>query len=308
MEVTKKNIPWIDMPKKDVTLVELMCETDTKCKKVDGYQILYDESKVYIGNIETEVPGSISYIQVIELGYQSKAIKITTGQGIYYYDWNMKYLLGPIQSDRIDEISRESCYVYEEVAGKIVQVFYICLKDDGEYAVCHIACKEGITVELRANMYFGQKLKFFITDKDVYVLKPKKVKFEAVFQNVDIDNYQTYFFNNDSNKVGFIGYKKGKVFYGVEVDLQHPDIQMEGTIDVISEKDCIYKIGDKIIVIDERYNCVLFTKQGKDCYKKKIEVSDRGEIRIKEVYVVEVDEHTIALYNEAGDKVWCDNL
>jgi hypothetical protein len=231
-------------------------------------------------------------------------VKVVNSNGIYYYTKEIEYLFGPIQKDRIDVIDSESCFVYEIVNEKIVQVFYIKITKDA--SVC-----KNLSSQKEIECYqFGSESNdnFFVVDKVLYVLKDND--FIALNNGIDVDKYVITTQKLSRRwKYTILGYKKNIPVYLAYYESSYKKVYDEGTLEQIANGyktrdgkfSHIYRKsnfkGNYIVVIDPDGNIVL-SDSGENCYQT--------EYHNKHIYVIEKekDKNKIALYDIDGKELY----
>lgn len=272
----------------------------SKCRKLDRYMLFYDDSSIFIGSSKFDIPGGVSYVKVIK---QEKItfVKVVNSNGIYYYTKNIEYLFGPIHKDEIHEIDDESCFVYEVVNDKVVQVFYINITEDA-YVCKNLHSKKGIECHVFSD---ETNAMFFFADKVLYVLQDNE--FIPIINEADVDQYVICLngvYWGYRRKYIIVGYKKNIPVYLAYYDSSkykkevYNKCTLEKIADGCKKRDGkfshICKKGNYIVVIDPDGKVVLSVK-GVNCYKK--------EYHNESVYVVEKDENEIALYRTDGKEI-----
>ena len=270
----------------------------SKCRKLDGYMLFYDDNSIFINSSKFDIPGGVSSVEVIKQG-KITFVKVVNGNGIYYYTKGIEYLFGPIQKDEIHDIDHKSCFVYEVVNKKVIQVFYIKIKKDA-YECKALSSKKGIDCLLFNGEFNG---KFFVADKALYVLQDEK--FIPLISGVSADKYILHAKKvnwGQEWKVIIVGCQKNIPVYLAYYETGYKKVFDEGALERIadgykSRDNKFYHIcrkGKEIVLISPDGEVVL-SVEGKNCYKKKY--------RNNYVYVVEKDEDIIELYWTDGKEV-----
>ena len=260
--------------------------------------LFYDDNSIFINSSKFDIPGGVSYVEVIKQG-KITFVKVVNGNGIYYYTKGIEYLFGPIQKDEIHDIDHKSCFVYEVVNKKVIQVFYIKIKKDA-YECKALSSKKGIDCLLFNGEFNG---KFFVADKALYVLQDEK--FIPLISGVSADKYILHAKKvnwGQEWKVIIVGCQKNIPVYLAYYETGYKKVFDEGALERIadgykSRDNKFYHIcrkGKEIVIISPDGEVVL-SVEGKNCYKKKY--------RNNYVYVVEKDEDIIELYWTDGKEV-----
>ena len=272
----------------------------SKCRKLDRYMLFYDDSSIFIGSSKFDIPGGVSSVEVIKQN-NITFVKVVNSNGIYYYTKGIEYLFGPIDEDEIHGIDYDSCFVYEIVNKKVVQVFYIKITEDA-YICKNLSSQKGIECHIFSNKSNG---KFFVADKVLYALQNEE--FIPLINGVNANKYviSAQRVNwNESCRYTIVGYQKNliPVFLAYYDSSYKKEVYDEGTLERIADgyKNINGKIshicrkGNHIVVIDPDGKVVL-SVEGENCYKK--------EYRNKSIYVVEKDKNKILLYRANGEEI-----
>lgn len=271
----------------------------SKCRKLDGYMLFYDDSSIFIDSSKFDIPGGVSSVEVIK---QDKItfVKVVNSKGIYYYTKGIEYLFGPIQKDEMHGIDHESCFVYEVVNKKVVQVFYIKTTED-TYVCKNLSSKKGIECHVFSSESNG---KFFVADKALYALRDKD--FIILINGVDADKYVITAQKNNwsrSWRHTIVGYQENIPVYLAHYESSYKkEVYDKGKLERIADGyktrdgkfSHICRKGNYIVVIDPDGKVVL-SVEGENCYKK--------EYRNGPIYVVEKGKNNIALYRTDGGEV-----
>lgn len=274
--------------------------SETKCEKVAGYKLFYDESKIYAGDASFEVPDEILTVEVVKV-WKMTFVRVVTKKGIYYYTKVIAYLLGPIKADKMLEDTETSCYICEVVNGKNVQVFHIAIAND-TYQCTSIACENGITIY--ANFLGIMSDRFFATDKELYFVGKSENDFRLLLTDVEADSY---IFINRARELGrhyeIVAFKKQKPVYWAYYCTMDKEIFSHGKLEIIcdgwSDGSYICKLGDLIIIIVDG-DKIIFSDYGEKCDKKKLR---RKSGKSYEVYVVEIEPDVIEIYDSNGQRI-----
>lgn len=267
----------------------------SKCRKLDGYMLFYDDSSIFINSSSSkwDISGGVTSVEIIK---QDKItfVKVINNNGIYYYTKGIEYLFGPIKEDEIHSINQESCFVYEVVNKKVVQVFYTKVTED-TYVCKNLSSTKGIECHIFSSEPNG---KFFVADKVLYVLQDEE--FISLINGVDTDEYvisaQARYSSGTRWSYTIVGYKKNIPVYFAYCEKK--EVYDEGTLEQVAdghEDQNIFRKGEYIVIIDNNGKVVLYVK-GKNCYKKKCSYNTS-------IYVVEQDEDNIEIYWTNGKKM-----
>lgn len=269
----------------------------SKCKKLDGYMLFYDENNIFIESSKFKIPNGILSVEVIHKG-QITFVKVTNVKGIYYYTKDITYLFGPIQNDEIIDINKNSCYVHEVQNKKVFQIFYVKFIDNN-YVCKSISCKKGIDIYLLPNI----KQHFFATDNSLYVFIEEELKFVTLSKNIDVDEYFLSFNQKKgSNAINIVGFKETKPVYLALYYLDDKKVLSDSTLDFIcngwDSETYICQNSDSIVGITKNGE-ILFSTLGQKCYKAKLSYSWPD----KEIYIIEVKKGELTLYSKSGEKI-----
>lgn len=200
---------------------KLLGEFDTKCKKVDNYQIFYDENKIIIGSQKIEISGKIESVEVKQDCVE--IIRVVSSDGISCYSNQLEYLLGPIKRDRFITTSNGKndeilIYGYDE-NDKLVQCVYATSNNNHYDILCD---KNGI-IELKEEFFDNR---FFFASHTLYALDQKKKKFTVIEENI-YDDYDDF-----------------KFLYGKEFKNTRPKTD-DFHLYLFKDKKAIYRVGSQ---------------------------------------------------------------
>ena len=271
----------------------------SKCRKLDGYMLFYDENSIFIDSSKFDIPGGVSSVEVINHD-KITFVKVTNCNGIYYYTKGIEYLFGPIQKDEIHDIDHNSCFVYEVVNKRVLQVFYIKTTEDA-YVCKNLSSKKGIECHIFSNESNG---KFFVADKVLYLLRGNE--FISLINGVDANKYVI-----TAQKIKFggfwrytiVGYQENIPVYLAYYESKYKkEVYDEGTLERIADGyktqngqySHICRKGNYIVVIAPDGKVEL-SVEGENCTKK--------EYRGIPIYLVDKGKNKIELYRTAGEEI-----
>lgn len=284
----------------------------TKCKKLDKYMLFYDDNKIFIdSSSEFEIPGGVKSVEII-VKDDITFVKILNSNGIYYYTRGIEYILGPIVKDEIKLIDSNSCYIYEKRAKKITKVYYISYEKEEykcEYISCDAGIKSYINYKKESYTYYNSRIEandsFFATDNMLYVFLEKKKKFVPILTDIHADSYVFTIvntFRKDVKKWGIIAIKENKAVNIAYYETGSDKVLRSNALEFVSdgwENQFIYKLDGEIVVLNIELK-IVFSADGKNCIKKKINFKDSWGI--PETYVIENKNEIISIYNKDGRK------
>ncbi len=276
----------------------------SKCKRLKGYMLFYDENKIFIDSIEFEIPGGIISVEVVN-NNEITFVKVVNNKGIYYYTKNISYLLGPIQKEEIISIDERSCYIHEIANGKIIKVFYIRIKED-TYICKSLSCDKGINIfqikdENIKQSFFATIDKESDSFKELYTLKKD---FILLIKDVNADKF---IFNESeqwNKKYDVVAFVKNRPIYWASYDMAKNEITDSCILEVIDsdfeEETNICKSENEIFVINGKGK-IIFSTTGEKCYKRK--TCFKNSWQKTSIYIVEKGNNEIELYESSGKKI-----
>lgn len=217
---------------------KVMGTFSSKCKKVQGYNLFYDKNRIYIEDFEVEIPNGILSVEIIKYE-EFQFVKVVNKKGIYYYNKQMEYLFGPVQSVKFEKVDGEFGYLYAIVDKKIINVCHLKSVRDGY--ICNVlSSKNGIIFPESCSENI-----FFLADNKVYMLINDEfsmiysLNFEQAEKIAYIDKNSCYIYsirNEIIKKVLFLKFLK----CGCIID------------NVLEAKNSIESINDELFVVDNK--------------------------------------------------------
>ena len=247
----------------------------SKCQKVKGYKLFYDDNSILTNSKKVDVPGGVSSVQIIkeiansscvEIPNPRKIVKVINNQGIFYYTDKLDYLLGPVQDVKVyaTKDSREPMSKHE------IYLYY--------FDPCIIAA-----------------------DGSVYVYKDGRLN--TLINELDVDKYCIYSLRNydDTYVHEIVGFKKNIPIYVLEYCRENDKVLNSGPVEYIGKghklknNACthICKKDDIFYVINSKDESHVFSVRGKNLSKKMYGHS--------KVYLLEKDEISIQILEMTGD-------
>lgn len=252
----------------------------SKCKKLKGYNLFYDDKSVIINSIKIDVPGGISSVQIIKetaeyrvpISNLRKIIKVTNNKGVFYYTDKLDYLLGPVHDVKV--------YSAMDSRQKLMSKHEIFLHHPYP---CIIAA-----------------------DGFVYVYEYGRLN--TLINQLDVDKYCIFYVENCDDKYVFeiVGFKNDIPIYVLEYDKKNGKVLNSGHVEYIerghkNEEKGYYshicKKGDVFYVINSKSEFGVFSVRGKNLSKKII--YENGK-----VYLFEKDEMNIEIFEVDGYMRW----
>ena len=245
----------------------------SKCKKLKGYKLFYNDKSIITGSTKVDVPGGISSIQIIkettrdrvDVSELRKIIKVINSKGIFYYTDKLDYLLGPVQDVKVYAAAQDSSFISKH------EIYFYYL----------VPC-------------------FIAADGSVYLYKNDKLT--TLINELDVDEYYIFLASNCEDKYVYqiIGFKSNIPIYVLEYDDEGDKVLNSGPVEYIgkghkTEKDGyqhICKKDDVFYVLNSKDESYVFSVRGK-ILSKKIYHGNK-------VYILEKDEMNIKIYDVVG--------
>ena len=171
---------------------KLLGSFPSKCRKLDGYLLFYNKSKIYINSREFDIADGISSVNVVNVENKFTFIKVISNKGLYLYTKEMIYLFGPIQNETLlqyEILNAHSLFVHIFSNNKYNQVFYINFIDD-TFKCKNIFCENGLSHQ--HFKYENSNINFFSTDTTLYFFDRKKADFIQVTTDLSTVTYKIH--------------------------------------------------------------------------------------------------------------------
>lgn len=270
-------------------------------KRVSGYNMFYDESKIYLGDDSLEIPDKILSAQALKNGKMT-IVRVLTPSGAYYFTVKMTFLFGPIKADQMVEDNETSCYIYVKQKENIVQAYHINLAKE-TYQWDSITCESGIIIYKLAN---GDR--FFAVDRELYYVREYAKGFTSILKDVEASSYTIVERATEPGRqYDIVAFKEQKPIYWAYYCSRDKEVEAGGELEVICEGwidgSYVCKLGSQIMYIAASGK-ILFSTTGQNCRKGKLKrVNQWGESRTDEVHIIEVEPDVIEIYDRKGDSI-----
>lgn len=291
--------------KKEYSLInessQLLGTFPTKCKKLDGYLLFYDNNKIITDSKELEVADIINSLEVI-IKNKVTLVRVITNSAIYYYTNQLEYIAGPLKNESVIQITDESCYIIEECDNKIVQLIYIGVEfsnnNKGDYNCKTITSSNNIIIYNKTDI----TKQFFVSSDNTLYSFPNKfnTEFKPILQNIQVDEF-SFIRKFGVNVWNILGLKDKLPAYFAIYNHVSGNLQFEGALEMLDdgfeEQTKICKSNDKILVI-KNDGTVIVNAKGSKCYKKRV----ARDFSYEDIYVVDDDMNSIQIFSKTGKK------
>lgn len=198
----------------------------TNRRLLKGSELSYDSTRIYNDYTGVEIPDGIESAYIITEG-NFNFIVVKNASGIFYYSFNLEYILGPIVYDFI-QVQENFCYVAEMLNKKFTKIFCIKYLNKNKYICSSIESKNGI------KYHSFQNVNFFMKNGSLYVLRLESMEFELLFEENETDSF-TFSENNFKDCIDIVCFKNGIPICMAIYDLTCNTIVSRNNLEVIGE-------------------------------------------------------------------------